>query len=83
MDYTRQGVKDMALLRIGGLNSGKKREELLSNYEDEEPYMPGGYETPYDGEEPWLPREYDSPYDDGGYDDDYDEGYDDEYYDDG
>ena len=55
----------MALLRIGGLNSGKRREELLSSYEGEEPYMPGGYETPYNGEEPWLPDGYDDePYDD-------------------
>ena len=80
----------MALLRIGGLNSGRKREELLSNYEGEEPYMPGGYETPRDGEEPYMPQGYeDAPYDDGyddGYDDDYDddygydEPYDDDYY---
>ena len=87
----------MALLRIGGLNSGKRREELLSSYEGEEPYMPGGYETPYNGEEPWLPEGYDaSPYeddegygdgyaDDYGYDAPYDDGsrYDDDYgYDD-
>ena len=69
----------MALLRVG-LNTGKKREELLQSYEGEEPYMPGGYETPYDGEEPYMPEGYD----DEGYDDDYgyDEPYDDEYYDD-
>ena len=36
----------MALLRVGGFNLGKKREELLQSYEGEEPYMPGGYETP-------------------------------------
>lgn len=68
----------MALLRVGGIHSGKKREELLSGYEGEEPYMPGGYDTPYDAEEPWLPEEYDEPYeDDGLYDDeDYDDSYD-------
>ena len=67
----------MALLRIGGLNSGRKREEILSGYEGEEPYMPGGYETPYDGEEPYMPNGYDSS------DDDYDDGYDGDYgYDD-
>ena len=66
----------MALLRIGGLNPEKRRDELLSNYESEEPYMPGGYETPYNGEEPWLPTEYDDEYDD-----EYDE-YGDEYGDD-
>lgn len=60
----------MALLRIGGINPGKRREELLSNYDGEEPYRPGGYETPYNGEEPYLPEEYDAPYDDAGYDDD-------------
>ena len=74
----------MALLRVGGLNPGKRREELLSNYDGEEPYMPGGYDTPYDGEEPWLPNEYASDYDDeryrsGDYDDDYDDRYDDRY----
>lgn len=70
----------MALLRIGGLNAGKKREELLSNYEGEEPYMPGGYETPYDGDEPYMPEGYDdAPYGDD-YADDY--GYDDAYEDD-
>ena len=73
----------MALLRVGGLNPGKKREELLQSYEGEEPYMPGGYETPYDGEEPYMPEGYDDegydePYDDGPYDD-----YEDDYYDDG
>lgn len=69
----------MALLRVG-LNTGKKREELLQSYEGEEPYMPGGYETPYDGEDPYMPEGYD----DEGYDDDYgyDEPYDDGYYDD-
>ena len=69
----------MALLRVGGLNPGKKREELLQSYEGEEPYMPGGYETPYDGEEPYMPEGYD----DGDYDDDggnYEAPYDDEYY---
>ena len=66
----------MALLRIGGINSGKRREELLSNYDGEEPYMPGGYETPYDGEEPYMPDGYDEPYDDDDYDDgDYDDDY--------
>ena len=68
----------MALLRVGGLNPGKRREELLSNYDGEEPYMPGGYDTPYDGEDPWLPNEYADDYDDG-YDDVYDDGYDDDY----
>lgn len=69
----------MALLRVGGFNLGKKREELLSSYEGEEPYMPGGYETPYDGEEPYMPQGYDDePYEDE-YEDDY--GYDDgDYY---
>ena len=69
----------MALLRVG-LNTGKKREELLQSYEGEEPYMPGGYETPYDGEEPYMPEGYD----DEGYEDDYgtDGPYDDGYYDD-
>ena len=83
----------MALLRIGGFNLGKKREELLSSYEGEEPYMPGGYETPYNGDEPYMPDGYDDepyedePYDDGepyadDYEDDY--GYDDgDYYGDG
>ena len=64
----------MALLRIG-LNQGKRREELLSNYDGEEPYMPGGYETPYNGEEPYMPDGYDDPYDDGPYDDYYDDPY--------
>ena len=72
----------MALLRVGGFNLGKKREELLSSYEGEEPYMPGGYETPYNGEEPYMPEGYD----DGPYEDEYDDeyGYDDGdyYYDD-
>ena len=75
----------MALLRIGGLNSGRRREELLSNYDGEEPYQPGGYDTPYDGEEPWLPDGYDSDYDDV-YEDDYEDDYGDDYgddYDDG
>ena len=76
----------MALLRVGGLNPGKKREELLQSYEGEEPYMPGGYETPYDGEEPYMPdgyddEGYDEPYDDGPYDDYEDDYYDDEGYD--
>ena len=73
----------MALLRIGGIHSGRKREELLSSYDGEEPYMPGGYETPYDGEEPYMPNGYDSSDDDydDGYDGDY--GYDDAYGDDG
>ena len=71
----------MALLRIGGLNSGKRREELLSNYEGEEPYMPGGYETPYDGDDPYMPEGYESSYDDDPYEDDYDDdyGYEDDY----
>ncbi|MBQ8109234.1 MAG: hypothetical protein IJ124_03595 [Clostridia bacterium] len=75
----------MALLRIGGINPGKRREELLSNYEGEEPYMPGGYETPYNGQEPYMPDGYDEDYDDEPYDDayygDYDEddGYDASY----
>ncbi|MBR2798719.1 MAG: BatA domain-containing protein [Clostridia bacterium] len=79
----------MALLRVGGVNPGKRRDELLSNYDGEEPYMPGGYDTPYDGEEPYMPNEYASDYDDedDGYDDDgYDDGYrgdDDDGYDDG
>ena len=77
----------MALLRVGGLNPGKRRDELLSNYDGEEPYMPGGYDTPYDGEEPYMPHDYASDYDDDeGYDDDgYDDGYrgDDDGYDDG
>ena len=69
----------MALLRVGGLNPGKKREELLQSYEGEEPYMPGGYETPYDGEEPYMPDGYDDrDYDEGDYGDDY--GYDDGDY---
>ena len=66
----------MALLRVGGLNPGKRRDELLSNYDGEEPYMPGGYDTPYNGEEPWMPNKNASDYDD---DDGYDDGYDDEY----
>jgi len=76
----------MALLRVGGINPGKRREELLSNYDGEEPYMPGGYDTPYDGEEPYMPEGYDAPYDDDGYEaapyDDYDSDYgdDDPYY---
>ena len=70
----------MALLRVGGLNPGKRREELLSNYDGEEPYMPGGYDTPYDGKEPWMPNGYASDYDDRDYDDD---GYDDDGNDDG
>lgn len=65
----------MALLRIGGLNAGKKREELLNSYEGEEPYMPGGYETPYDGEEPYMPEGYD----DADYGDDYGDAYEDDY----
>lgn len=72
-------------LRIGGINSGKRREELLSNYEGEEPYMPGGYDTPYDGEEPWMPDGYASDYDDQeDYDDDGygDDGYEDDVYED-
>ncbi len=78
----------MALMRVGGLNPGKKREELLQSYEGEEPYMPGGYQTPYDGEEPYRPEDYDEPYgdyeddygdDDGGY---YDDSYDGSRYDD-
>ena len=69
----------MALMRIGGINSGKRREELLSSYDGEEPYMPGGYETPYDGEEPYMPDGYDEPYDDEPYDEDY-EDYDGGYY---
>ncbi|MDO4865339.1 MAG: hypothetical protein Q4C10_02200 [Clostridia bacterium] len=71
----------MALLRIGGLNSGKRREELLSSYEGEEPYMPGGYETPYDGDDPYMPEGYEAPYDDDLYEDDYDDdyGYEDDY----
>lgn len=77
----------MALLRIGGARSGKRREELLSNYDGEEPYMPGGYQTPYDGEAPYLPEGYEAPYDDGDayeggyYDDPYGDGsrYDDDY----
>ena len=70
----------MALMRVGGFNLGKKREELLSSYEGEEPYMPGGYETPRDGEEPYMPQGYDGGYedDDYGYDDGY--GYDDDSY---
>ena len=75
----------MALLRIGGFNLGKRREELLQSYEGEEPYMPGGYETPVDGEEPYRPEGYDNYRDYGddyGYDSDY--GYDDGYgYDEG
>ena len=76
----------MALLRVGGINPGKRREELLSNYDGEEPYMPGGYETPYNGEEPYMPDGYDEPYDDGPYDAPYDDGPYDDYgdgYDDG
>ena len=62
----------------------ERRNELLSNYDGEEPYMPGGYDTPYDGEEPWLPNEYADDYDDEAYDDAYDDGYgDDDYGDDG
>ena len=57
------------MARIGGFNLGKRREELLAGYEGEEPYMPGGYETPYDGEEPYMPERYDEPYDDAPYDD--------------
>ena len=73
----------MALLRVGGINPGKRREELLSNYDGEEPYMPGGYETPYNGEEPYMPDGYDEPYDDEPYDDGpYDAPYDDGPYDD-
>jgi len=79
----------MALLRVGGLNPGKRRDELLSNYDGEEPYMPGGYDTPYNGEEPWMPNRNTSNYDDDDrydeeYDDDYDDGddYGDERYDD-
>ena len=68
----------MALLRIGGVNPGKRRDELLSNYDGEEPYMPGGYDTPYDGEEPYMPNGYASK-DDDGYDRD---GYDRDHYDD-
>ena len=83
------------MARIGGFNLGKRREELLSSYEGEEPYMPGGYETPYDGEEPYMPEGYDdegyddAPYEDdyadydGDYDDGYGDDYDDGYYDDG
>ena len=70
----------MALLRVGGLNPGKRRDELLSNYDGEEPYMPGGYDTPYNGEEPWMPNRNTSNYDD---DDRYDEEYDDDYDDGG
>ena len=70
----------MALLRISGLNSGKRREELLSSYEDEEPYMPGGYETPYDGDDPYMPEGYEASYDDDPYGEDYDDyGYEDDY----
>ncbi len=74
----------MALLRVGGLNPGKRRDELLSNYDGEEPYMPGGYDTPYNGEEPYMPGGYASRDhdDDGSYDDDYDDRYDDDYGDD-
>ena len=70
----------MALLRVGGFNLGKKREELLQSYEGEEPYMPGGYETPVDGEEPYMPEGYDDE-GDYGYDDDYGD-YGGDYYDD-
>ena len=52
----------MARERIGGFNLGKRREELLASYDQEEPYMPGGYETPYDGEEPYMPQGYDDGY---------------------
>ncbi|MBQ6347319.1 MAG: hypothetical protein IJI71_07135 [Clostridia bacterium] len=68
----------MALLRVGGLNPGKRRDELLSNYDGEEPYMPGGYDTPYNGEEPWMPNKNRSDYDD---DDGYDDRYEDDYED--
>ena len=76
------------MARIGGFNLGKRREELLAGYAGEEPYMPGGYETPYDGEEPYMPERYDeafddAPYDDGDYEDgDYDGDYDGGYGDD-
>ena len=72
----------MALLRVGGLNPGKRRDELLSNYDGEEPYMPGGYDTPYNGEEPWMPNKSASDYDDDDRYDDYDDDYDDDYVDD-
>ena len=68
----------MALLRVGGLNPGKRRDELLSNYDGEEPYMPGGYDTPYNGEEPWMPNNTSDYDDDDGYDDD-DDDYGDDY----
>ena len=71
----------MALLRVGGLNPGKRRDELLSNYDGEEPYMPGGYDTPYNGEEPWMPNKNRSDYDDDdGYDDRYEDDYEDDDY---
>ena len=85
----------MALLRIGSFDFrfGPKRAPGLTNYDDEEPYMPGGRadaqgdgddynygDGGYDGDR-YDDDYYDDGYGDDGYDGGYDDGYDDEYYD--
>ena len=88
----------MALLRIGSFefNFGPKRAANLTNYDDEEPYMPGGShaggaEDYSDGGDGYSDDGYDAGYDDGLYEDDGGYGdedgrgadyFDEEYYDD-
>lgn len=85
----------MALLRIGNFDFrfGPKRAANLTNYEDEEPYMPGGGRV--DPDDGYEGGQYDGGYEDDGYGDDlyeddggygYDDGrgadyYDEDYYD--
>ncbi|MBR4443857.1 MAG: hypothetical protein IKS52_11390 [Clostridia bacterium] len=76
----------MALLRIGNFDFrfGPKRAVNPVNYDDEEPYMPGGGDA--GAQDDYAGGEYDGGYADDGYDAGYaDDGYDDEplYDDDG
>lgn len=71
----------MALLRIGQTDFLARRKAVLSKYDDEEPYMPGGAYD--DADDRYADAGYDTGYDDDfGYDDGYGDGYADEYYDD-
>ena len=66
----------MALLRIGSFDFrfGPKRGASLTNYDDEEPYMPGGGHA--GGDDGYGDDDYADDYADD-YDEEYDEGYDD------
>ena len=71
-------VSAMALLRIGNWHFGTNRNAALTNYDDEEPYMPGGSRDADYGDD-YSRDDYEAGYDDAGdgeYDDGYDDGYD-------